>query len=253
VFVAALAIGAVRPALAQHTLHELGQVTILRALDGDTVELGDGRQIRLAGIMAPKSADPGPREGVARLAAQAHAELDRLCAGQTATAYQEELGQDRHARLLAHLMLADGRWVGDAMIEAGLARVFTQPGLVTRARALLLAEAAARTARRAIWAFADYRIVPAHEAGRTVNRFQIVEGRVHDTSRSRDMLYVNFGTDWRSDFTIGLDRAALASFRRAGSHPERWHGRRVRVRGWVLWRNGPFVAATHAEQVELLD
>jgi len=26
----------------------------------------------------------------------------------------------------------------------------------------------------------------------------------------------------------------------------------VRVRGWIEWRNGPMVAATHPEQLELL-
>jgi hypothetical protein len=26
----------------------------------------------------------------------------------------------------------------------------------------------------------------------------------------------------------------------------------VRVRGWIEWRNGPMIAATHPEQLELL-
>jgi micrococcal nuclease len=29
-------------------------------------------------------------------------------------------------------------------------------------------------------------------------------------------------------------------------------GKRLRVRGWVEWRNGPMIAATHREQIELL-
>jgi len=29
-------------------------------------------------------------------------------------------------------------------------------------------------------------------------------------------------------------------------------GKHVRVRGWIEWRNGPMVAATHPEQLELL-
>jgi len=29
-------------------------------------------------------------------------------------------------------------------------------------------------------------------------------------------------------------------------------GKKLRVRGWVEWRNGPMIHATHAEQIELL-
>jgi len=29
-------------------------------------------------------------------------------------------------------------------------------------------------------------------------------------------------------------------------------GKRLRVRGWIEWRNGPMVRLTHAEQIEVL-
>jgi hypothetical protein len=29
-------------------------------------------------------------------------------------------------------------------------------------------------------------------------------------------------------------------------------GKRVRVRGWIEWRNGPMIEVSHAEQVEVL-
>ena len=30
-------------------------------------------------------------------------------------------------------------------------------------------------------------------------------------------------------------------------------GRRIRVRGWLAWRNGPQIEATHPEQIEVVE
>lgn len=52
---------------------------------------------------------------------------------------------------------------------------------------------------------------------------------------------------------MGLDRAALRAFRRGGLDPAALAGKRVRIRGWLLWRNGPYIGATHPEQVEVIE
>ena len=41
-------------------------------------------------------------------------------------------------------------------------------------------------------------------------------------------------------------------FKAAGIDPKALAGKKLRVRGWVEWRNGPMIHATHAEQIELL-
>jgi hypothetical protein len=65
-------------------------------------------------------------------------------------------------------------------------------------------------------------------------------------------IYLNFGNDWRSDFTISIDRKDVRAFAAAGIDLKGLAGKRVRVRGWIEWRNGPMIAATHPEQLELL-
>jgi micrococcal nuclease len=64
-------------------------------------------------------------------------------------------------------------------------------------------------------------------------------------------IYLNFADDWRSDFTISIEQdvPALAA---AGIDLKGLAGKPVRVRGWIEWRNGPMIAATHPEQLELL-
>ena len=66
------------------------------------------------------------------------------------------------------------------------------------------------------------------------------------------MLYLNFAEDWRNDFTVTIERKSLASFEEAGLDLEALTGKRIRVRGFIEWWNGPMIAATHPEQIEVL-
>jgi micrococcal nuclease len=75
---------------------------------------------------------------------------------------------------------------------------------------------------------------------------------VLDVGKGSGRLYLNFAPDWRSDFTISIERKDAASFTSAGLDPAALAGKRLRVRGWLAWRNGPMIETTHPEQVELL-
>jgi endonuclease YncB( thermonuclease family) len=229
------------------------EVVAEHALDGDTLALAGGRALRLAGILAPKAADRGREREIAEAMSAARAALERLARGKTLALWHGDLAEDRHARIFAYAQTAEGLWLQDELLRLGHARVFSQPGDAERAAAMLKLEAEARIARRGLWARSAYRVLGDGEAGRFVDSFQIVEGRVLKAAPAREYFYLNFGRDFRRDFTIGLDRAALRLFRRAGLAPASLEGKRVRVRGWLLWRNGPYIGATHPEQVEVIE
>ena len=82
--------------------------------------------------------------------------------------------------------------------------------------------------------------------------FQLIEGRVLDAAKVKGTVYLNFGADWRTDFTISIPREALKLFEVDGVDPLSLIGESVRVRGWLIKRNGPMIRATHPEQIELL-
>ena len=65
-------------------------------------------------------------------------------------------------------------------------------------------------------------------------------------------LYLNFTKDWRTDFTIVIESKDVPAFTASGTDLKSLKGKRVRVRGWVEWRNRPMIAADHTEQLELL-
>lgn len=230
---------------------------VAAVIDGDTLDLEDGRRVRLAGIEAakpPMTADPsdGRRWPLAEAASAA---LSALALGRTVQ-LRGEAPTDRHGRLFAQLQRDDGVWLQGALLLQGHARVHTRPDSRALAAEMLAAEEVARAAQRGIWRTRVYAVRPADDpqaVRRDRDSFQILEGRVLRVTKTGGEAYLDFGEDWRSDTTVHLGRAALKEFIRAGIDPLSYEGRLVRVRGWVGLRNGPMIDATHPEQIERLE
>ena len=229
---------------------------VVEAVDADTVILADGREVRLVGIQTPKlplgrDMDPWP------LAEPARAALADLVAGHEVALAFGGRRRDRHGRHLAHLFRirnddTTGLWVQAAMLAQGWARVYSFADNRTAVKSMLRVERAARAAGRGIWADPYYRVRTTDEAHDAVNSFQLVAGRVRATAKVRGRVYLNFGADWREDFTISVPPGAVSRFEDAGIDPQTHEGRWVRVRGWIESYNGPLIEATHPEQIEVI-
>ena len=210
-------------------------------------------EIRLVGIQAPKL--PQGREGFAAwpMADEARDALARLTEGVTVTLAFGGQPIDRHGRLLAHLYDADGTWIQGELLSRGLARVYTFPDNRKLAEDMLALEREARDAGRGIWGHPFYALrTPGTVAG-DVGTFQIVEGTVVDAASVRARSYLNFGEDWRTDFTAVVGADARKLFEESGIDIISLSGRPVRVRGWVRSYNGPMISVTHPEQIEVLE
>ncbi len=90
------------------------------------------------------------------------------------------------------------------------------------------------------------------ETADLIGSFQLIEGPVVSADVVRGRAYLNFGKDWRTDFTVSVEPKRVRLFRSEGLHPESYQGRRIRVRGWLRRRNGPMIEATYPEQIEIL-
>jgi endonuclease YncB( thermonuclease family) len=254
-----LLVSASRPAAALDGLTAGEQAVVQSVVDGDTVvldrEINGARQVRLTGIQAPKLplGRPGFKEWP--LAKEAKAALEALIVDKPVTLFYGAARMDRHGRLLAHLVGPDGAWVQGELLSRGMARVYTFPDNRARAAEMYQREAAARAARRGIWADPFYAVRPADPAvlAGDVDTFQVIEGEVLSAAEVRGVVFLNFGDNWRTDFTIRLDRRAARLFRKSGLGPESYQGRRLRVRGWLKMWNGPMIEASHPEQIEILE
>lgn len=167
-------------------------------------------------------------------------------------------------------VLNDGRIVGFAstvrdgversvqgnLIAAGLARVAARVGNRGCAAELLARESAARSAKLGLWAGSYYDSLDAENPAAVLaeqGRFALVEGKVVSVRESGATIYVNFGRRWSTDFTVTILKRNERSFTAAGLEPKKLSGRRVRVRGWIEERGGPWIEAARPEQIELTD
>ena len=69
---------------------------------------------------------------------------------------------------------------------------------------------------------------------------------------STGRVYLYFDKDWHSDFTVAIDRKNNDALKVAGIDTKALAGKRLRVGGWIEWRDGPMIHVTHVEQIELL-
>lgn len=235
--------------------------TVTEIVDGDTVFIDppykDGNEIRLVGIQAPKLPLGRKNFPTWPLASEAKQALADMILGKEVTLTFTGARRDRYARWLAHLHVQqDGAplWVQGEMLRLGMARVYSFPdnrGLVSD---MLAKERDARQAGRGIWALPYYAIRNADAAALLdeLGTFQVIEGRVVDAAEVKGTIYLNFGQDWRDDFTVSIERKYMKAFADTQPHPRDLGGMAIRVRGWLSKRNGPMIKATHPEQIEFL-
>jgi len=224
-----------------------GEGVVAEVREDLTLRLTDGTVVRLALLLPPR---PPLGQKTWPPLGKARALLAALVQGKAVTLHWPEPQWDRHGRRVAHVLRAnDGLWVQEALVAAGLVQVLTFADERAAAAALLHAEDDARTARRGLWTDPAFGVHDAGTAARTVGTFRIIEGTVLDTAEVRGRIYLNFGADWRTDFTVLIPPQAVKRF---DTDPLALAGRRIRVRGWVQDYNGPLIEVTHPEAVELL-
>jgi micrococcal nuclease len=226
-------------------------VSVQTVVDAGSMRLADGRTLRLAAIWTPlPPIDPRAGERSMANAARARAFLEAVAQSPLILAF-EGASSDRYQRLVAHVV-SDGRWIQGEMVAAGMA--LAAPSAAHRAWSieLLALEDHARRARRGLWADGALRVRDAAAIGRFSEGYAIVEGVVGAVARYSSITYLNFGPDWRSDFSAAAASGARALLRDAGIPLQELAQHRVRVRGEMIWRNGPFIEIAVPEQIEVL-
>lgn len=231
--------------------------TVARVADGETIVLDSGAEVRLVGTLAPRAPSPGsgdwPPERQAREA------LERLLIGKNVELKFAGRRSDRYGRHLAHVFVTetggDPVWVQGHLLEQGLARAYALPGNTGCISEMLTKESEGHLHARGIWKLAAYRVIEATEIRELLarrNRFELVEGVVRDVALKGGRGYVNFGSDWRSDFTAVVPPKLMRDASEAATQLRALIGKRVRVRGWIERRNGPSVEIAALGEIEVV-
>ena len=228
---------------------ETGRVSEVSGPLSLVLETGAGPlEVRLAELDVPQS---GGEAGSGSEGLQNRAQ------GQEVRLAYDGLRRDRYDRAIAQAYrIEDGAWLQAALVSAGEARVLSHKGNHQAAHALLELEAGAREAGLGIWADPANQVRDTHPdaLAQDIGSVQLVEGRVVEVTRLRSgRTYINFGLDYRTDFTVVVEAADEAAFEEAGRPLADLAGQRIRVRGWLEAENGPLMRIDHPERIEVLE
>lgn len=149
---------------------------------------------------------------------------------------------------------------GDALavslVRNGAVRVAPQSEDLARIDRLFMLENEARKMKRGLWSRKAYRSRDANDlddAVTAIGDYHSLEGVVRRTAAARSRLYLNFGDDYRTDFTASAGNRLMRKWARAGFDLTSLESKRIRVRGFVTSLNGPSIDLTHVRQIEVTE
>ena len=226
------------------TFEPQGEGRVAAVIDARTFRLGDGREVRLAGI-APVGSDK----------ARGAAALSAIIGGRDVTLHGDDDIPDRYGRQPAFVFLEGSEApVQSELLRRGEALASADVTDKDCAAELAAAEAGARQAKSGTWADPTA-IKNAESPGDIlagIGRFTVVEGRVLSVRQAGATTYLNFGRNWTRDFAVTISRRIIPAFEAAGFGPKSLENRRIRVRGFVEQRNGPRIDVLRVGQIEVL-
>lgn len=227
-----------------------------KVIDAQTVLMKDGKIVRLSGIDYPvQTGEDAPEPLI-----EGKRELERLLPpGTEIMIYQTRnirAGRvNRMGHMLAHLATkreGGGSWINGTLIARGHAWVQTDRNNPDMADQLYTLEQKARADKLGLWATdSPYGLLTPETAAKGEGAFRVVEGTVNRAAVSKNNLYLNFGPDWRTDFSVMMSPDIRKSLARTGIDPMGLSGRTIRVRGWIRHWNGPFMELETLERLEI--
>lgn len=228
-----------------------GESTVLAVSSPLTLHLADGRQVHLAEVLSPASAEgavlPGSPGATAYLRAHVLGHKVEVRFGGKR--------QDRYGAAVAHVFVAGGQplWVQEGLISEGVALAFPQLDNHACFEQLARLEERARNANRGYWGLALFKILPARDARQllsAVQTYQIIEGEIAFITHAGARTILHFSEDNPAGLTATIEPATLK--RLSEQSLENWQGKPVHIRGWIERKKGPAVTITQPEQIELL-
>lgn len=203
--------------------------------DGDTIQLEDGRKVRLIGIDTPetfsrKHTIPADVKKQGEVAGRALRQQLAQADNRVSLMYGEQRN-DHYRRTLAHVYLPDGKNLQAWLIRQGYGIAFTTPPNDRMSDCYRQLEQQAQQAKLGIWAMPRYQPKSSTQLEANSQGFHILKGRITDAwqSQSRVSLLLDGRVElriYKNDLT-NFNQYMLQNIK----------GKNIQVRGWLKSRS----------------
>ncbi|MEW6009569.1 MAG: thermonuclease family protein [Candidatus Omnitrophota bacterium] len=225
---------------------------VVEVFDGDTIQIAGGRIVRYIGIDTPELHKRTGEKWVDAnepFAKQAKEFNEKLVKGKRVKLEFDVERRDKYGRVLAYCFV-DNEFVNERILEEGLGLLYTSAPNVKYADILVASQKKARDNQKGLWA--KECIAQAQDASFCLGKVATITGKVLQVARLENVVYLNFGRDYRSDFTAVIFNKDLPSFIAAGYSLSGFKGKVVRVFGKIKEYNGPEIIIHHPSQIEVI-
>jgi micrococcal nuclease len=222
------------------------ETVVSEVVDGDTIIIKSGDKVRYIGIDTPEFGNPLFFEAKERnntLVKGKKVRLD-IC---------PEERRDHYGRLLAFVYV-DNAMVNSILLKEGLANVLIIPPCGSKVEEdFTMYALEAMQEGIGLWARGNDPILH-REAGNFLGKLKRVSGKVTSTYRSDKALFLNYGMDYKKDFTVVIFAKDLGSFTDAGIEPENdYRNKETIVTGQIKEFNGPEIVVRRPGQIKIVE
>jgi micrococcal nuclease len=236
---------------------------VVEVIDGDTFKTDAGETVRLLGINAPETGDPG-----ADIAKHA---LVLLVQEKRVRLEPDITEKDDYDRLLMYVFV-DDILINAEMVRMGYAETrFYPPDTLYKAELESIEKIAIRN-KRGLWSFDVFQVPDTAAGAKTVlpddpvrldviswrdadqyyGMTKIVEGRIVVTNNTGKVCFLNFDKNWKKYFTAVIFSSDYDKF---PSYPEEYYlNRLVRVKGLIKeYKGKPEIILKSQSQIEVIE
>lgn len=206
----------------------LPSVEVARVVDGDTLRLADGRNVRLIGINTPELGRDGRRAEPYAVAAQRRLQaLVQASDGRVGLVMGRER-QDRYGRTLAHAYDTQGLNLEAALLAEGLGFMVAIAPNTALVACHQQAEQQGRQERLGIWR----KLTPRSPRSLSQGGFSLIDAKVERVERNRG----GYWLEMEGPLVLHIPPQAFEAFDLRALNA--LVGQRLEPRGWLVDRRG---------------
>jgi len=237
----------------QQVVSDYANIKVIEVIDGDTVKLDNGKLLRYLGLDTPETRikkgnkfiySPQP------FAKEAKQFNQRLVEGKFIRIEFDQERTDKYNRLLGYCFI-DNTFINAVLISEGLASVMNKPPNVKYASLFISYQKEAKDKKRGMWGV--YEAIDHSQAYRYLNQIRTVKGKVTDIYTSDKCVFINFGDDYKKDFTVVIFNDSIKYFKKEGINPSTFYkGKTIAVSGKIREYNGPEIIVNMPGEIEVI-